>query len=488
MNRRYFLQPAVSAALILGLLINSGCSDSRYGAERLYWKAEQTAVTLIKQKGRELSAEDYQRMIDEYRKIIFLYPLEAFAAQAHFKISELYVAQKKFEDAQNEMENMIRNFSSNSSLASRGQFAIGKIHEIRGNTDQALEEYDKVSDLYPLTSLGIQMPLYTVQYLDRLGRVDDQEKIYERAIKKYNRLLNDYSGTSVAPVILTVKAQLNLLMKKNDAALKDWDALILEYPQSPEAVNAYLAKADFYERRMNDIRRALDIYTGFISDYARHPLVPDAEARMAWLYLRSGDTKTARNLFEKISTNPDNPDNVCLSALLGLATIARNNGQKEQVLGIYDRIYRDFAGTRIGTAVPFLRAQYLFETGDVRAETALSEAIAHYRSLIESLTASRELRRTASHYLILAFIRNNEHQKALRILQSLAAQYPDNPGYLLDLAGVYAMTEEQDEAIGVYEKLIEKYAGNEYLVSLSRAKIKSLEAMSASPSEDEPVQ
>ncbi|MBP7088521.1 MAG: tetratricopeptide repeat protein, partial [Candidatus Omnitrophica bacterium] len=181
----------VIGLIVLGwaLLLNT-YSDKHLAAEKLFWQAEQKAIKLTKNKTyQDLSKEDLAKIISTYRKVADKFPLEPLAAKAQFVIADIYALGGEYDKAQQELKKIIANFSSQGQIASAAQFAIGKVFELKGDSQKALIEYEKVSELYPLSALGLSTPLYITQYYKTINDVVGQEKAHRQAIRHYKTLI-----------------------------------------------------------------------------------------------------------------------------------------------------------------------------------------------------------------------------------------------------------------------------------------------------------
>ena len=152
---------------ILFLASLTGCFDSRYVAEKALWHAENKVASLVRQKPQGLSAQDIQEIVKVYRDVVTKAPLDPLAAKAQVVISNLHLIQGNYAEAQKELRNIIQNFSSKGKIASQAYLNIGNIYEAQKRWDDAAGEYNKIIDLYPLSTLGLQMPIYMMQHYQR---------------------------------------------------------------------------------------------------------------------------------------------------------------------------------------------------------------------------------------------------------------------------------------------------------------------------------
>ncbi len=199
----------------------TGCSDPRYLSEKLFYQAEKEVVKILKHDQKQLSQDNFDKVIAIYRKVVKTCPLENPAAKAQIIIANMYASRGKYREAQKEFKLIIQNFSSQPKIASSAQFAIGKLYESQGKWDKAIIEYEKVMDLYPLTPLGLNMPGYILKHYKNVNDQPEEEKAYKRAIKHYKGLVDEFSGTTIAPAIQDYLASLYLSQGDFKEAIKD---------------------------------------------------------------------------------------------------------------------------------------------------------------------------------------------------------------------------------------------------------------------------
>lgn len=459
----------------LGLL--AGCADSKYLTEKLFYQAEKEATNIFKKEPAKITDGDYQKTIALFQKVVDAAPLEPLAAKAQFVIAEMYASQGKYREAQAELLEIIRNFSTNPATASQAQLGIGKLCEAQGKWDLALTEYEKLMDLYPMTQLGLNMPLYIVRYYQNKNDSAGVQKAYERGVRHYQKIIQEFAGTEYTPTLQSFLATFHSSQGKFEESIKAWEAVIADSPGSPQAMQACLAKAETYSQGLKNTPKAIETYEEFIKLYPRYEKLADVKIRTGILYYGSNQLAEARKVFSDILDEYADDEDISIKAYLGLAYCYKNEANADKVKETYGKIKELYPDSKAALSVPYLLAQCYEELKfDAKADEAYQEAIKTYESMLESDAKQEWAKKEAANFLALCYIKKKDVNKALQLLRTLSERYPKEPMYLLDMASLYNNLNAPAEAIKVYEEIIQKYPENRLVAQLAQAQIKNLKS------------
>ena len=471
------MKKAYSYILIaFAFIFLAACTDTHYLAEKLFWQAGKKTKELVSRKSGKLTPKDYEKIVSYYREAIEKVPLDPFAAKAHFAIADLFLRQSKPDKAQKEFREIINNFSSNGETASKAYLNIGRIFEYQGKWNLAREEYDKIIDLYPMTRIGLNMPLYIMAHYKALKDKDNVEGAYKSALRHYNSMIEEYTSTSAAPLIKDYLSRLYLEKGKASDAIAVWDDLEKEYSSGPVAAKAILTKAFIYERIVKDTRRAIGEYKKFIKRYPKNKITPQIKLKTGILYYGNSDIAKAKEMFNELLKDYPDDANLRIKGMLGLAYCYRKEANTARVIEVYRRIKKEYPKSKAALDVPFLIAQYYQqEKYSSRADKAFREAIAEYKSrLIKAGKDNSPGKRAIADLLALCYLKNNDVDKAVSTLKELADTYTLDPAYLIDLASLYRNINAKDKATGVYRELIKRFPDNKIILKFANAQIKAL--------------
>jgi tol-pal system protein YbgF len=97
--------------------------------------------------------------------------------------------------------------------------------------DVALAEFSDVLHYYPNDNLAGNAQFY-------IGEIAYKQQKYKDAIKAYNAVLEDFSGSPKAPAAQLRKGLALIQLKQQDQGIHELRSLIQRYPQAPEALQA----------------------------------------------------------------------------------------------------------------------------------------------------------------------------------------------------------------------------------------------------------
>jgi TolA-binding protein len=463
--------------LLLGLVtVLTGCGQ-RYLAEKLFWKANQVARTMP-QDPKLITVQDYQKLINAYRKVVERCPLEPLAAQSQFIIAQIYILQEQYSNAKEELVKITQNFSDNPELASQAQFMIGNLYERKGNWDKAISEYEKITDLFPLSSMGLRTPIYVAEYYQRAKLEAEADTAYNKAVKHYRKIINEYSGTSVAGVVKDYLALTYASQGRWNEAVDIWQALLKEYSQSQLGANLLFTIGETYVRQIKDFTKAIGVYEEFVQKNPTSKIIKYAKFQIGRLYFIKEDFIKAKQVFEEIVRDYPKEIELCTNSQLAIASCYEKEGNWDKAVQTYHKLTDDYPNTRAALNVPLFIAQYYLRKNQFQdAEKAFKEAISGYEKIIRE-NPKTTLAVEAQDLISLAYVSQQKWDKAIDSLRTLVDTYPKDPKASVSLFTIAAIYQRQlhepKKAIEIYEKFIGQYRGH-VLANLARSEIESLQ-------------
>lgn len=478
MKKIYTLYAIRCTLSLFVLVILTGCG-SEYSAEKLYWQANQAAKKIIQNKPLDkLTAKDYEKIISAYRRVEERYPLEPLTAQSQFIIAQIYIVQKQYPKAKAELVKITQNFSGKPEVAAQAQFMIGSLYEGQGNRGEAVSEYEKVMDLFSLSSAGLKTPIYIAEYYKRIKDEAQADKAYHKAFRHYQKIIHEYSGTSVAPVVQDYLALAYASQGRWNEAVDIWQALLKEYSQSQIGTNLLFTVGETYLRQIKDLQKAIGVYEEFVQKNPTSKIIKDAKFQIGRLYFIKEDFIKARQVFEELVRDYPKETELCANAQLALAACYERQGNWDKAVQVYQVLKSSYPESRIILSIPlFIVQHYLKENRAQEAEKAFNEAISGYEKLIKA-NPNSALAAQAQDFISLAYISQRRWDNAIGSLKALIDKYPQSPKAstsLFTIATIYQkQLQEPKKAIEIYEKFINEYPRHT-LASLAKSEIDSLQ-------------
>lgn len=469
--------------LIIASLLLSGCTiDNRYAAEKALWKAEQDIKKIIDKTSGKPKDRDLSEIISAYRKVVDKYPLEPLSAKTQFAIASAYLSWNKPEEAQRELKKVIQNFSGQPQIAARAQFAIGKIFESQGKTAEALSEYEKVTDIYPLSNDGLESPLYIIRMQKNLKNKEGEERAYRNAARHYKKLIDEYSDTDIALYVRDYLARTQVEEGDWQSAISLWDEIVAKAPESSMALKAFLARAEIYATKLNDLKKAVSIYEEFTERYPKSGVIQQARFRLGELYLLSNEPSKAKDIFSGIIKESSKDEELTIRARLAYIETLKRQKLTDEVIAEYKKIEELYPKNPLSLGIPFLISRFYAEIKDTAlAAKTLDQAASEYEKRLASSGNDNE-HRAIARLLMLCYNDARSWDKLLKLLGDLSDRFQNDPSFLMAMASLYQTQLRQPEkAVATYQKILERFPENERFVKMAQAQIESLKRPSSEP-------
>lgn len=458
------------------LFLSGGCGDPHYQAEKYFWYAEQNARKIMATRANKLQPDDYIEIIKGYRKVIEVAPVDPLSAKTQFLIANLFSIQKNYTEAQKELRRIVQNFSSDKTTASKACFAMGKLWELQDRFDDALDEYKKIIDFYPLSFLGMEMPLYMTQLCEK-----NKEKItggwsYSQMIRHYEALIEEYKGTSIEHSLQNYLIRAYLKGENWDDMLKIWDDQINAKSDKTSVIAASLSKAKLNATQLKNIPEAIKICEDLIRKFPDDPSIPKIRFYIGQLQLENGEINKSGDTFSSILKDYPAEKDVGILCHFALVIIDEKNGKNAEALTKLKKIRELFPDHPRSLDIPFLIYQNYEKLNDQsNAAVAMQEAINEYSYKWKQ--GGKEQKDLITGKLLLrCYLQLKDWGGAAKHLQSFDERFPQTPYFLLLQAAIYADKMKLPlKARNVYDNILKKYSRNSKLTKAVEELVQNLD-------------
>ncbi len=472
-----------------------------------------------------LKGADYPQAEKFYKQLIDLYPDSIYRPQAYYSLGWTYFDQGDYESAKKTFAHLVKMFPTHQ-LREDGLFKLGESLYNQKNYKDAIKVFEDYLRQYPQSTRTAQVYFYigeSYYYLDdyltastfyakasdisldrkvtlmakisqgwcyhKLQRYDLSEQTFDEALalSKNNELRDDiYLG----------KATLYTDQGNHDKALEYYSKLIAEFPESPRLAEAYLGKANnLYLKKAYP--EAINEFTALIQSLGDHPaardIVEKAYFGLAWTYLKNDQADLAVEQFQKLAQKTDSKITK-VSALIQTGDAYQEIEQLEKAVEIYDKILKEYPDSPFLDYVQYRQAIALLKQDKLESamlsfktlaanfpkskhiqDTQYFLGIAYYkkedwRGAIDYLekylkSPSGEFLGQANYILALSYFNANDAQQALKIFQSTASGFPEEPNLIKNAEmgaakSLYALG-QKDQAIEKFKQIAEKYTNSQ---------------------------
>jgi tetratricopeptide (TPR) repeat protein len=180
----YILILIVLAVYIIFSVVSAG---GEYAAEKIFYRAMK-ANAKITANPNVVPPKLIEYVETNLKDILKKYPKTDVARAASITLAEIYIYNKRYDDALSTSDSIIKTYSSAPAILSTAHFLKGQVYEKQDKWAKALKEYNIVRNNYTDTVLGIHMPLYVAKYYAGKGRDADARQAYSEAVLFYGKL------------------------------------------------------------------------------------------------------------------------------------------------------------------------------------------------------------------------------------------------------------------------------------------------------------
>jgi len=217
--------------------------------------------------------KERSKAIEKYNEVYEKYPLTRFALQSVIKLIQIYFYTDDYENTKKWCKILIERAKGNKELQAQGKTIIARTLEKEGKWDEAEKIYDEIMNSYSETATALRVPIFMALHYQTEEKSDEVQRIYENALNHYEKILQDKDSS------LNVKQNAFDLTNIVYAKQENWEAIIKrmnKISESNDIDNYKRARALFvtgyiYQHKLNNNKKALEIYNKFLDLYKNHP-------------------------------------------------------------------------------------------------------------------------------------------------------------------------------------------------------------------------
>ena len=248
---------AVLVVIFVGLsFLGTG---GEYAAEKLLYSAIK-ANSKIAANPDVVPPALIKSVENNLNKLVTDYPEAKIAKAGNMALAEFYLTRKDYAKTISITDAVLEKYKDDDVTASKAQFLKSVAYEKEGNWDRAVVEFKVLQDKYPLTQLGIQVPLYVANYYDVKGDKEKAKEAYARARSFYEKTEQEYSGKNLGLVVSLLLVQTSLNSKDYEMAGRSIESTLEKYP-SAITYRQLLPYVDLvFIEKLSQPQRAIAIY------------------------------------------------------------------------------------------------------------------------------------------------------------------------------------------------------------------------------------
>ncbi len=381
---------------------------------------------------------------------------------------------KQYDQAIAEYQKVLSD-SSGTGYAAEAQFRIANVyHWGMKEPEEALVAYQTVIDDYPDSEFGKTA-------LVRIGSIyhwDIDKPDPHKAIEYYQRMLSQAPQSEYAPEALYWTGEAYMwTIKDVDKALEAYQSVADSYPESNYAADAMLRAAEIYRNRQWDDPRAIELFERIVSGQYEGLSVAQARNSLGLYHLNirhepdiaSTHFEAAISEFQKVLSDPDASEWELQMARYTRGMVYQAQGDNERAAVEYQKLLDDYPDSKsdVLNVAKFAIARYHEEKGDTPRALQEYKEIANNPDSQQATSALMQIARQHRD--------KKEYEKAIETYREIISRFPGSYSAAIALGSIaryYSERGECDKAIAELKTIIEKYpfddrkAGAQYRIGM----------------------
>mgnify|MGYP001600402131 CR=1 FL=1 len=284
----------------------------------------------------------------------------------------------------------------------------------------------------------------------RVQEFEPSRKLFEEALS-----LSQTKGI-VSDDIYLGQASLFSEINREEDALKAYEQIIQNFPQSLRLSDAYLGKANILYA-LKSYPKAIEAYQTVIDKFSKTPeasaIMEKARFGLAWTYLKEGQVDSSIQSFQEIMDQTDNKI-VKVSALTQIGDAYQDIGNLEKALDVYDRILRDYPDSLYTDYVQYRQAVSLLKMDK------LDGALLSLKTLKADFPQSKYLKE-AGYYLGLTYFKKGDWAASRDALEDFLKDAPKNHEFLSEANYLLALSlfnvRDYEKALKIFEQITKNF-------------------------------
>jgi TolA-binding protein len=217
--------------------------------------------------------KDQDKALALFRKIIQEYPKSKLGKNVQLDIGNLAALKGDMVQAQQEFNTLLEKYPDDTSLCAVAQMSVAMGYQKAGRWEDALREYQKLQQTYPLTKEALSVPIVVARHYQDAGNNQEATRVMNDAITGYRALLNGKINPQVGVIVFDALSTVHGMLGQWPQAVEDLNALRHAYPRDQRAPAALLKIGVIYQEKLVDISRAREVYQQFTQEYPSHPML-----------------------------------------------------------------------------------------------------------------------------------------------------------------------------------------------------------------------
>ena len=259
--------------ILIGLFVVLSLLDIRgdYAVEEILWNANKRLSDAARTP-EAVPDKVFEEIIAQYQRVIKGFPDSKLVPKAFIFLGRAYLVKKDYSTARQRLREVIGRFPKDDVNCVEALSAIGSSYELQGNWPEALKVYYEIKNDYPLTDLGLSVPLYIANHYTKNQQAANAISAFDAAESYYTQMADGHSNTPIEFKSLTLLSNCLLAQKKWTDAINTMGRIIIKFP-SPNIVAPTMKTINAIAlTQIKDFDGVIAIYQDFLEKHPKSPL------------------------------------------------------------------------------------------------------------------------------------------------------------------------------------------------------------------------
>ncbi|MCA9407855.1 MAG: tetratricopeptide repeat protein [Candidatus Omnitrophica bacterium] len=219
--------------VVLSFLSRNG----EYAAQRDLW-----GINLkLKQASKDpnnMPKNVFKEIMDDYDQFMIKHPNSRMRPYAHLISGRVYMLQRKFEQARQEFETILEEYPKETAANIQALAEIGRTYLKEDNGPAIVNTYERILAKYPLTELGLKVPLLRAEFYQRQNDETKTQQSYQNAADHYEEIIKQNPDSLIEYQALKYLGQSSLVLENWEKVVDSYGELLIKYPY-PKYLTVY---------------------------------------------------------------------------------------------------------------------------------------------------------------------------------------------------------------------------------------------------------
>lgn len=267
-----------SGVLITIFVLLSWLDNGDYALEKRLWRINK-AFRVIAADPQIVSPQQFRRVMSHYEGLLKKYPNSKEIPTVLLQIGRMYALRQEWPQARKSFQLVLEKYPQAEEFCAQALREIGKTYEAQGNSTAAQDTYQEILKKYPLTAVGLDIPLYIINFYERAGDSREAQKAVHEAVYFYRQMADKLPVSYQRFMVLRKLTTAYVTQENWLSALETLEDILMELPSYrdlKEGAGEGVIKSinSIAVMQLKDYNRPILIFQEFIRRNPRHYLTP----------------------------------------------------------------------------------------------------------------------------------------------------------------------------------------------------------------------